>query len=121
MYPIGGGDKGEDNGEGAGGAVDEGEGGEVADEGGLGGVDMHNTSRVDVGAFIDWSTSSPASVSAAAESATRVQQLSRFPRHMEARYVECILHPGECLYIPRGWWHYVRSLSASCSVSFWWD
>lgn len=38
-----------------------------------------------------------------------------------AEYVECVLEPGEGLFIPRGWWHYVRSLSASCNVSFWWD
>ncbi|KAK3897312.1 hypothetical protein C8A05DRAFT_39137, partial [Staphylotrichum tortipilum] len=35
-------------------------------------------------------------------------------------YLDCILEPGEMLYIPVGWWHYVRSLSVSFSVSFWW-
>ena len=39
----------------------------------------------------------------------------------EARYYETILGPGESLYIPVGWWHYVRSLSVSFSVSFWWN
>ncbi len=33
---------------------------------------------------------------------------------------QCVLAPGECLYIPRHCWHYVRSLSPSFSVSFWW-
>ena len=36
-------------------------------------------------------------------------------------YVDCILEPGDTLYIPIGWWHYVRSLSVSFSVSFWWN
>ena len=36
-------------------------------------------------------------------------------------YLDCILEPGEMLYIPVGWWHYVRSLSVSFSVSFWWN
>ncbi|CAP70263.1 uncharacterized protein PODANS_3_3460, partial [Podospora anserina S mat+] len=36
-------------------------------------------------------------------------------------YVDCILEPGETLYIPVGWWHYVRGLSVSFSVSFWWN
>ncbi|ORX95966.1 hypothetical protein BCR34DRAFT_578963 [Clohesyomyces aquaticus] len=36
-----------------------------------------------------------------------------------AEYVEGVLEPGECLYIPEKWWHYVRSLSPSLSVSFW--
>jgi hypothetical protein len=44
-----------------------------------------------------------------------------FPDFAEAVYVEGILEEGECLFIPKGWWHYVRSLSPSFSVSFWWD
>ena len=43
-----------------------------------------------------------------------------FPHFHHARYVEIILEEGECLFIPVGWWHYVRSLSTSFSVSFWW-
>lgn len=39
----------------------------------------------------------------------------------EAKYVETILNEGESLYIPVGWWHYVRSLTVSFSVSFWWN
>ena len=35
-------------------------------------------------------------------------------------YWECVLEPGEMLYIPPRWWHYVRALDASASVSFWW-
>ncbi|KAK7208202.1 hypothetical protein BZA70DRAFT_39597 [Myxozyma melibiosi] len=34
-------------------------------------------------------------------------------------YYECILKPGDALFIPGGWWHYVRSLSNSFSVNFW--
>ncbi|KAI1174598.1 hypothetical protein F4777DRAFT_553282 [Nemania sp. FL0916] len=36
-------------------------------------------------------------------------------------FVDCILEPGDLLYIPVGWWHYVRGLSVSFSVSFWWN
>ncbi|KAL7949989.1 WD40 repeat-like protein [Trichoderma barbatum] len=36
-------------------------------------------------------------------------------------YWETILDPGDTLVIPIGWWHYVRSLSISFSVSFWWN
>eukprot|EP00041_Stephanoeca_diplocostata_P030954 m.949733 g.949733 ORF g.949733 m.949733 type:complete len:564 (+) comp23857_c1_seq10:80-1771(+) len=32
----------------------------------------------------------------------------------------CVLGPGDMLHIPRHMWHYVRSLSISFSVSFWW-
>lgn len=43
------------------------------------------------------------------------------PLFKDAKYIECVLGPGECLYIPVGWWHYVESLSTSFSVSFWWN
>ncbi|KAF9350549.1 Lysine-specific demethylase 8 [Mortierella sp. AD094] len=45
--------------------------------------------------------------------------LDRHPLFAEAQYVETILGPGELLYIPFQWWHYIRSLSTSFSVSFW--
>lgn len=67
-----------------------------------GGVDMSNTSEVD------------------AEATAEVLD-ANFPLFRQAKYVETILNEGECLYIPVGWWHYVRSLSASFSVSFWWN
>ncbi|KAK9371214.1 hypothetical protein V1509DRAFT_613930 [Lipomyces kononenkoae] len=34
-------------------------------------------------------------------------------------FVDCILAPGDGLFIPAGWWHYVKSLSPSFTVSFW--
>ena len=66
------------------------------------GVDMSNTSGVDV-------------------EADREEQDTVFPLFREARYAETILNEGECLYIPVGWWHYLRSLTVSFSVSFWWN
>ena len=33
--------------------------------------------------------------------------------------IQLILAPGETLFIPRGWWHYVRALTPSFSVNFW--
>ncbi|KAF9583556.1 Lysine-specific demethylase 8 [Lunasporangiospora selenospora] len=45
--------------------------------------------------------------------------LGRHPLFAEATYVETVLEPGELLYIPFQWWHYVRSLSTSFSVSSW--
>ena len=44
-----------------------------------------------------------------------------FPSFRSAPYVETILEEGDCLYIPIGWWHYVRSLTMSFSVNFWWN
>ncbi|ETK90710.1 hypothetical protein L917_05389 [Phytophthora nicotianae] len=45
----------------------------------------------------------------------------QFPEFRNAKYVECVLHEGEMLYIPPKYWHYVKSLSTSFSVSFWWS
>lgn len=43
-----------------------------------------------------------------------------WPLLQQARYQDLVLGPGEALYIPPRCWHYVRSLSTSFSVSFWW-
>ena len=65
-------------------------------------INMSNTSELDVEGKKD-------------------ELLQKFPLFHEARYVETILEEGQCLYIPVGWWHYLRSLSVSFSVSFWWN
>ena len=33
---------------------------------------------------------------------------------------ECVLGPGGGLYIPKKWWHHVRSLEMSVSTNVWW-
>lgn len=44
-----------------------------------------------------------------------------YPGFSSVPYVECLLQKGEALYIPKGWWHYVRGVSAvGIGVSFWW-
>lgn len=45
----------------------------------------------------------------------------KFPRFKNLNYNEFILEPGEMLYLPPKYWHFVRSLSVSFSVSFWWE
>ena len=42
---------------------------------------------------------------------------ARFPRYARARFREGVLAPGEVLYIPPGWWHAIRALEPSISVS----
>ncbi|XP_023672310.1 lysine-specific demethylase 8 [Paramormyrops kingsleyae] len=59
---------------------------------------LHNTSQVDV--------ESPDN--------------ERYPLFGEVPYQECLLQPGDMLFIPARHWHYVRSLQLSFSVSFWW-
>lgn len=43
----------------------------------------------------------------------------RFPSFEQAPFLDAVLRPGDILFIPSRWWHYVRSLSCSCSVNFW--
>ncbi|XP_063790703.1 bifunctional peptidase and arginyl-hydroxylase JMJD5 [Pseudophryne corroboree] len=59
---------------------------------------LHNTSQVDI----------------------ENPDTEKFPNFAQAAYQECILCPGQVLFIPVQWWHYVRALDISFSVSFWW-
>jgi len=42
----------------------------------------------------------------------------RFPRLREADILDVELAPGEVLFLPVGWWHYVRALDASITITF---
>lgn len=46
--------------------------------------------------------------------------LERFPLYANATPYECTLGPGEILFIPIHWWHYVSSLDTVISISTWW-
>ncbi|XP_061205064.1 bifunctional peptidase and arginyl-hydroxylase JMJD5 isoform X4 [Neopsephotus bourkii] len=60
---------------------------------------LHNTSQVDV----------------------EDPDLVKFPNFRKAAFQSCVLMPGQVLFIPVKYWHYVRSLDVSFSVSFWWS
>lgn len=78
------------------------------------GVDMSNTSALDVGVMEGWDE--------AGEGDATAEDMRQAKRDLEGtEYWECILGEGDTLLIPMGWWHYVRSLSVSFSVSFWWN
>ena len=38
----------------------------------------------------------------------------------EEGFKEVVLLPGETLFIPKGWWHYVRALTTAASMNTWW-
>jgi ribosomal protein L16 Arg81 hydroxylase len=44
--------------------------------------------------------------------------LRRFPAFECTRRQSVVLNPGEALFIPVGWWHHVRALDVSVTVSF---
>lgn len=50
--------------------------------------------------------------------ASQYPGLARALEHPSASHA--VLHPGDALYIPRGWFHCVRSLATSVSVNDWW-
>lgn len=43
-----------------------------------------------------------------------------FPLLAAAPFFEAVLEPGDLLYIPPKWWHFVKALTTSFSCSFWW-
>ena len=97
-----------------------------------GGVEMGNTSLVDVGVLEGWDSplesendDDDGDVDGDGEGGGREGEgnggggwEAEFKR---LEYFDCILEEGDVLYIPVGWWHYVRGLSVSFSVSFWWN
>jgi ribosomal protein L16 Arg81 hydroxylase len=40
------------------------------------------------------------------------------PQYGRATVIEGILHPGQTLFLPNGWWHFVRALDISITVTF---
>lgn len=44
--------------------------------------------------------------------------LTRFPEMRDVPVLETALEPGEFLFIPIGWWHWVKSLELSASLTF---
>ncbi|XP_061392789.1 bifunctional peptidase and arginyl-hydroxylase JMJD5 [Musca vetustissima] len=47
--------------------------------------------------------------------------LEKYPRLAKVKFYNLTLQPGDCVYMPPKWWHYVESESPSFSVSFWWQ
>ena len=49
-----------------------------------------------------------------------ISQREQFPEFFEnAKYIEVELKVGEMLFIPKLWWHHVRTLENSIAVNFW--
>jgi Cupin-like domain len=47
--------------------------------------------------------------------------LSKYPLAAELPLcIECTMYPGDILYIPRKWWHHIRTVETSVSVNSWW-
>lgn len=47
--------------------------------------------------------------------------LNKFPHFRNAPIaIECLLEPGDILYIPKKFWHHVTSVDTSISVNSWW-
>lgn len=43
----------------------------------------------------------------------------RFPAFSAAEFMHAVMRPGDVLFIPAGCWHFVKGLSTSISVNFW--
>jgi hypothetical protein len=44
--------------------------------------------------------------------------LARFPRLEQARFTEVTLMPGEMIFMPVAWWHQVRSIDFSVTITY---
>jgi hypothetical protein len=42
----------------------------------------------------------------------------RYPRFRQAQVISAEIGPGDVIFLPVGWWHHVRSLSTSITVSY---
>lgn len=51
---------------------------------------------------------------------TEAPDLARHPRFRGAPLVFADVEPGDLFYLPRLWWHQVRSVDTSISINFWW-
>ena len=44
--------------------------------------------------------------------------ITRFPALQQANLIECTIGPGDLLFLPIGWWHYVEGLEASVTMTY---
>jgi hypothetical protein len=44
----------------------------------------------------------------------------RYPRSAEAQAWVADVCDGDTLFIPRFWWHHVRTVESTIAVNFWW-
>lgn len=44
--------------------------------------------------------------------------LGRYPNLADAQILECVLEPGEVLFLPVGCWHFVEGLEVSATITF---
>jgi len=54
----------------------------------------------------------------------RAIDIQRFPMMANVPVIDCVLEPGEILFLPVGWWHFVEALDITITVStthFKWD
>lgn len=47
--------------------------------------------------------------------------LKKHPKFSSANACVVILNPGEMLYVPHHWWHYVENLELSVSINLWYE
>ena len=43
--------------------------------------------------------------------------IEKFPKFKDVQFKSVILEPGDILFVPKNWWHYVKSLETSISIS----
>lgn len=62
---------------------------------------MSNNSQVDLAKLYE-------SLSSSTSGNDNILQL--YPLAAEAKYIDCIIGPGDMIYIPRWWWHFIQAV-----------
>jgi ribosomal protein L16 Arg81 hydroxylase len=44
--------------------------------------------------------------------------LARFPQFRNVRIIDLVIGPGDLFFLPVGWWHYVRGLEISITMTY---
>jgi ribosomal protein L16 Arg81 hydroxylase len=44
--------------------------------------------------------------------------LARFPKFADVRVIDVVIGPGDLFFLPVGWWHHVRGLEISITMTF---
>ncbi|KAF6767060.1 JmjC [Kalmanozyma brasiliensis GHG001] len=79
----------------------------------------HQAHAAAIGEFSQTAVSIAGSLMTNTASVDVFDTLHRAPQHVRSAASKAVLGPGDLLYMPPGWWHSLRSLARSFSVSIW--
>src|SRR5207245_142987 len=49
------------------------------------------------------------------------EDFKEYPLLQYAKPIDIVMNAGDVLYIPKNWWHWVKSYGRTMAVNYWWD